>query len=73
MAAEADRHFGETFLFDLSSLYHILGLKSLGALSDLIGHFIVFAEGLETFCLYGRVVDKYVISPFILGDKPESF
>ncbi len=73
MAAETGRHFGETFIGDLSSLYHILGLKSLGALSDLIGHLIAFAEGLETFCLYARVVDKYVISPVILGDKTESF
>lgn len=73
MAAETDRHFWETFFSDLSSLCHILGLKPLGALSDLIGHLIVFAERLETFCLYGRVVDKYVLSPVIWSNKSEPF
>jgi hypothetical protein len=73
MAAGFGRHFGGTFLGDLSSPYHILGLKALGPLSDLIGHLIVFGEGLETICLDGRVVDEYVIPAVILRDKPESF
>ena len=73
MVAEANRRISGTFLKGLLGLCYFLGPKSLGALSDLIGHLIAFAERLETFCLYGRVVDKYVISPVILGDKPESF
>ncbi len=73
MAAEADRHISGTFLKGLLGLYHFLGLKSLGALSDLISHLIVFAEGLETFCLYGRVVDEYVLSPVIWSNKTEPF
>ena len=73
MAAEADRHISRTFLKGLLGLCYIRGLKSLGALGDLIGHLIVLAEGLETFCLDGGVVDKYVIPPVILGNESESF
>ena len=73
MAAETDRHILGIFLKGLLGLLYFLGLKSLGALSNLIGHLIVFAQRLETFCQYGRVVDKYVIPSLILGDKPESF
>ncbi len=73
MAAETDRHISRTFLKGLLRLCYFLGLKSLRALDDLIGHLIVLAEGLETFCQDGRVVDKYVIPPVILGDESESF
>ena len=73
MAAETDRHILRSHLKTLLSLCYFLGLKSLGALGDLIGHLIVLVERLETFCLDGGVVDKYVIPPVILGNESESF
>ncbi len=72
MAAEADRHFRETYPGDLSGLYHILGLRPLGSLASFICNGITLVQGLESIASDGGEVNKQIISPVVRSNKTET-
>lgn len=73
MATGFGRHFQETLLGDLSCLYHILSLRSLGSLTGFIGNGITFVQGFETVTADGGKVNKQIISPIFWSDETKPF
>ena len=73
MATGFGRHFQETLLGDLSCLYHILSLRSLGSLAGFIVNGITFVQGLETVAADGGEVNKQIISPVFWSNETEPF
>src|SRR5699024_3623222 len=52
---------------------HEVGLRSLGALADLVGHLLLLGEAAEAGGVDRRVVHEHVLSTFIGCDEAEAF
>ena len=73
MATGFGRHFQESLIGDLSSLYHILSLRSLWSLAGFIINGIAFVQGLETVAADGGEVNKQIVSPIFRSNETEPF